>query len=387
MATRLAIVTTDIYAMTVLGRGQLEYFRDKGVDLTLVCGGDAGKFAALKARSVGRVVRVPLRRKPSLTADLAALILLWWLFVRNRFDAVVCSTPKAMLLGSIAAALALQPNRTAFVRGRAYENYAGFKRRVYEAFDRVVFACSHKVIFLSRSLREAYRDDGLDAGAKGMIVRAGSSNGVDVERFKQPTAAQRVGLRERLEMDPSGFHIVLAARIAPDKGIATALDLVDRLADRMDVHWWFVGGVEDEDLFAGLKARSSCNVRHVDHTDCLQDWLGAADLHFMPSRREGFGNVAAEAAATGLPTFAFDVVGLRDSVKDGVSGKLFTLDDLDVVERAIRTAADNRVEFRTRFPEARAWVETTFPQKAIWDEFLETYLTAGQRQLPLSDRR
>ena len=378
MAARLAIVTTDIYAMSVLGRGQLEYFRDKGVDLTLICGGAADKFSALEARRVGRVVRVSLRRKPSLVADLAALFSLWRLFVRNRFDAVVCSTPKAMLLGSIAAACALQPNRTAFVRGRAYENYTGIKRGVYETFDRIAFACSHKVIFLSRSLREAYREDGLDPDRKGMVVRAGSSNGVDVERFEQPTKAERSALRDQLGMEPDEFHIVLAARIAPDKGIATGLELIDRLADRKDVHWWFVGGVEDDDLLAGLKARSTCNVRHVDHTDRLQDWLGAADLHFMPSRREGFGNVAAEAAATGLPTFAFDVVGLRDSVKHGVSGKLFALDDLDAIEQAIRAAANDGQEFRSRFPDARAWVQTTFPQKAIWDDFLATYLKAGQ---------
>ena len=374
----LAIVVTDIYAMNVLGRGQLEHFNEAGVDLTLVCGGDRDKFEPLKARGVGEVVRVPLQRKPHFVHDLLAFIALLKIFLTRRFDAVVCSTPKAMLLGSIAAAVTMQPNRTVFVRGRAYENFRGAKRAVYEWFDRLSFLCSHRVIFLSPSLREAYADDGLSAGTKGTIIGAGSSNGVDTGRFRPVGGDARASLRRSLGFRDEAFNIVFAGRIAPDKGIATGLQLIDRLADRKDIAWHFVGGVEDDALHAALTARRHLRVRHVDHTDRLEQWLAAADLHFMPSEREGFGNVAVEAAATGTPTFAFDVVGLRDSVSGGTSGQLFPFGDVAALEQAIRKAADDPAGFRNRFARAREWAALTFPQEATWDAYLANYLAAGR---------
>jgi phosphatidylinositol alpha-1,6-mannosyltransferase len=53
----------------------------------------------------------------------------------------------------------------------------------------------------------------------------------------------------------------------------------------------------------------------------------AADVHVFPVRDipadvEGFGMVAIEAAAHGLPTVAFAVGGVPDAVNDGVSGTL-----------------------------------------------------------------
>lgn len=58
----------------------------------------------------------------------------------------------------------------------------------------------------------------------------------------------------------------------------------------------------------------------------------AADVHVFPVRHipddpEGFGMVAIEAAAHGLPTVAFASGGVVDAVKDGVSGYLVEKDD------------------------------------------------------------
>lgn len=58
----------------------------------------------------------------------------------------------------------------------------------------------------------------------------------------------------------------------------------------------------------------------------------AADMHVFPVRAmpgdaEGFGMVALEAAAHGLPTVAFDAGGVADAVADGRSGWLLAAED------------------------------------------------------------
>ncbi|AAZ56501.1 putative glycosyltransferase [Thermobifida fusca YX] len=70
--------------------------------------------------------------------------------------------------------------------------------------------------------------------------------------------------------------------------------------------------------------------------------LAGATLHVTPSEFEGWGLTVIEAAAHGVPTVAYDVDGLRDSVRHGETGWLVRDGETltDVVERALRELAD-----------------------------------------------
>src|SRR5690606_32783226 len=50
--------------------------------------------------------------------------------------------------------------------------------------------------------------------------------------------------------------------------------------------------------------------------------VSGARLNVTASEFEGWGLTVIEAAALGIPTVAYDVPGLRDSVRDGVTGWL-----------------------------------------------------------------
>lgn len=52
---------------------------------------------------------------------------------------------------------------------------------------------------------------------------------------------------------------------------------------------------------------------------------------------------------SGVPTFAFDVVGVRDSVSNHVSGRLFPFGSVAEISEAIIEAADNPKNLKKSF--------------------------------------
>jgi glycosyltransferase involved in cell wall biosynthesis len=371
---RLAFIATSAISLNQLMRGQLEFLRSSGVDLDLYCGGPNDQLAMLKERCAGRVCYVPFRREPHLFWDVASLL---WLIVRlalNRYDAVIYSTPKAMLLGSLAASITLQRYRIAWVRGRGYENFRGRKRRIYAALDRLTFRLSDEVLFVSRSLQAAYSKDGVDPGAKGKIVGFGSSNGVDLHRFRPLGPAERSMLRRDLDLTDKDFVIAVVGRIRRDKGSEEVLNLARRMKDVANLRILMVGMIEESGIEKKLRRIRGGLVRWYPSSQSVERYFQVADLHLFLSHREGFGNVAIEAAAVGVPTFGFNVVGVRDSVVADRTGAFFDFGDIAGLETAIRAAVKDPAKLKKRFANARATVDRRFAQARVWDEYARIFL-------------
>ncbi|MDA3876482.1 MAG: glycosyltransferase, partial [Halothiobacillus sp.] len=94
----------------------------------------------------------------------------------------------------------------------------------------------------------------------------------------------------------------------------------------------------------------------------------AADVLIFPVQHktgdsEGFGMVAIEAAAHGLPTVAFDAGGVGDAVSDGASGRLIPAGNNAAFTAAVLELLDNPLpsEKSQIFAAQFAWVQ--FNQK------------------------
>ncbi|MFT4177976.1 MAG: glycosyltransferase family 4 protein [Thermomonas sp.] len=113
----------------------------------------------------------------------------------------------------------------------------------------------------------------------------------------------------------------------------------------------------------------------------LGDIYRACDVHVFPVRElpgdpEGFGMVAVEAAAHGLPTVAFATGGIVDAVAEGQSGYLVPPGDYAVLSDAIlRVLSDGDGCWKARaeqFAQGFAW--------AVFGEKLQAALTINERQ-------
>ncbi|WP_460490704.1 glycosyltransferase family 4 protein, partial [Corynebacterium nasicanis] len=121
-------------------------------------------------------------------------------------------------------------------------------------------------------------------------------------------------------------HLVTLSRLVPHKQIEHAIDVVAALRDRelvLDVigsGWW-------EERLREHARRRGVSDRVIFHGQVTEDYkhalLARADVHLMPSRKEGWGLAVMEAAQHAVPTLGYrSAGGLRDSIVDGETGVL-----------------------------------------------------------------
>lgn len=372
----VCFIVTDSISFQMLCRGQFEYFQDNSdFDMTFIAGGIEENFNKLMERKVGNVFNAKFVRKPSLINDIKSLILLTHYLHRNHFDLVIYSTPKALLLGSLATSLTRHKNTVAIIRGRAYENYKGPKRKIYQLLDKVSLFSSNKVLFISKSLLNVYLEENLVNISKSYIIDAGSSNGVDTNKFKpndKITSQANNGMR-RNEVRPDQCNILIAGRVCIDKGVKDVAEVIQNVT-RNNVFFTFVGPIEDTESEIIIQSLLSqyTNVKYVPYTDSIEDYFKESHLHLFLSHREGFGNVAIEAASSGVPTFCYDVIGVKDSVLDGVSGKKFKFKDTKSVIEEINKIK-NVSDLKRTYPNCRDWAIENFKQEKVWNSYLRFY--------------
>lgn len=71
------------------------------------------------------------------------------------------------------------------------------------------------------------------------------------------------------------------------------------------------------------------NIEFVGETSKVEKYYKDASLLILTSQSEGFGMVITEAATFGIPTIAFNILGLRDIIINGIDGYLINTYDVD----------------------------------------------------------
>ena len=365
------MVTSEMTAATFL-KGYLASLRAHGFDVTLVASSEGGLERLAAAEGVS-VEPVPMRREPSPGTDVVSLLRTVRLFRRLRPEIVVTATPKASLLGMLAAAMTRVPVRVYQVWGLRIETERGLRRLVLEALERLTLRLASHITANSTSLAAEVRRYAL--GRRVDMVGHGSSHGVDLERFNRSAEMPALpgGLPEALAKDR--LIVGSVGRVHRDKGILTLLQAMHAVAAERPATLLVVGPDEDAATEARLaEDHGPLRVIRVGAVDDPRPWFLAMDIHVLPTLREGFPNVVLEAAALGVPTITTDATGARDSVIDGVTGRIVPAGDPESLAIAIASLASDPLE-RERFAIAgRAHVERHFEQQAVWDaqgSFLE----------------
>ena len=222
----LYLLTDEI--SSVLVRGQLGHLVEAGLRRH---GRDAGsrdpatrRTRATSGMRACAVEHLPFVREPSPVADLRALWATIRLIRRLRPTIVNASTPKAGLLGMLAAWLCRVPVRVYVVRGFRFETATGWRRRLFRSLEWVAIRCANHVVFNSRSLLAVGERERLIRPGRGEVIGGGSGNGIDVARFADDVLPTRDEAREQFGLPADATVVGFVGRFTRDKGIADLID-------------------------------------------------------------------------------------------------------------------------------------------------------------------
>jgi glycosyltransferase involved in cell wall biosynthesis len=376
---RLAHITTAACTPVFL-KGQLAYMGGRGFEVVVISAPGDGRFPVdefrlLREREQVSTIGLPMVREISPLKDLVSLIRIYRVLRRLRPAIVNAGTPKAGLLGMIAACAAGVPVRIYFLHGLRLETARGVKRFVLCAAERCASALAHRVICVSESLRRLYVTLGFSTEAKTCVLGEGTANGVDADEFI-PTSQARA-LRARLRIPDGGPVVGFVGRLTRDKGVPELLDAFDQVvASFPDARLLMLGDFESGDPIPESYIKRLHNHPQVVMTGNVFDprsYYPIMDVLALPSYREGYGNVVLEAAAAQVPTVAFRATGSVDAVCDGVTGTLVPLGDVDAFARALLRYLSDDFLRHEHGKAGRERVLTHFRPEIIWESLYAEY--------------
>ena len=258
------------------------------------------------------LVKLPFRRM----RDFQALFRLWLLIRKIQPSTLITHQWFANTVGRIAGVCAGVPHILAFEHSTD-DTRKPFKQRMVDRFLQYVSV----VIAVSPWVRESLLRSGIKDKHTQVIA-----NGITQESYM---TVLRPGVHKP-------FCFVFIGRLIRDKGVDVLLDAFARgVSDyaRLQV-------VGDGPEMKHLRRQATSLgldqvVTFLGSTIDVVSVLTKSDCLVLPSRREGFGLVALEALASGIPVVASDIPSLAEFVKEEENGLLVPVGDADALAQTM----------------------------------------------------
>lgn len=384
---RLVRIMTVPLSIEYILRGQLAYFREQQFEVDSVSADGPERESVIEREKVAHTI-IPFTRKITPFQDLYCLILLIRFLIRIKPHIVHTQTPKAGLLGMMAAWICGVPVRIHTVGGMPLMEATGVKRKILTYAEKLTYACAHQVWPNSNSLRDFIVQDLKVNPNKLVVIGHGSSNGIDTEKFKRTPAlmAEATALRQHHGLKTQDVAFCFVGRLVRDKGIQELAEAFTRLSQRYpSVKLFLLGHFEDE-----LDPISDQHKKLINNNPAIIAtgfstrvplYMAASDIFVFPTYREGFPNVVLQACAMELPSIVTNINGCNEIIQHQKNGLIIEPKDVDALYAAMEKLLTDSVLRQSLAEQSRTDVVRLFDQQIFWNNLKQAYFTLLQERV------
>ncbi len=380
---KLIRITTVPISFKVLLKGQLRFMASNGFDVKGVS--SEGKELQEVVENEGIVMKaVNMSRKITPFQDLKSLWEMWNFLRKEKPQIVHTHTPKAGIIGMLAARLAGVPHRLHTVAGLPLMEATGTKRKILNFVEKLTYSSATRVYPNSKGLYDFILQNNFTQSNKLKIIGNGSSNGINTTFFspEQVTETERVTLREKLNIQPDDFVFVFVGRIVSDKGINELIKAFSELQaaennELTGIKLLLVGGLESDldplnpETLAEINQNK--DIISAGFQQDVRPFFAISDALAFPSYREGFPNVVMQAGAMGLPSIVSDINGCNEIIVEGENGLIIPPKNVKKLKEKMLTLARDKNLYIELKENSRRMIENRYEQSVVWKALLEEY--------------
>ncbi len=380
---KLIRITTVPISFKVLLKGQLRFMASNGFDVKGVSS-DGEELKEVHENEGIVMEAINMSRKITPFQDLKSLWEMWNFLRKEKPQIVHTHTPKAGIIGMLAARLAGVPHRLHTVAGLPLMEATGIKRKILNFVEKLTYSSTTRVYPNSKGLYDFILQNNFTQSNKLKIIANGSSNGINTTFFSpdQVSETERVALREKLNIQPDDFVFVFVGRIVSDKGINELIKAFSELQavennELMGIKLLLVGGLESDldplnpETLAEINQNK--DIISVGFQQDVRPFFAISDALAFPSYREGFPNVVMQAGAMGLPSIVSDINGCNEIIVEGENGLIIPPKNVEKLKEKMLTLARDKNLYIKLKENSRRMIENRYEQSVVWNALLEEY--------------
>ena len=376
---KLIRITTVPMALRYLLPGQMHFMANNGFDVVMISA-DGKELAEVIAKEQCRHIIVPMTRKITPLQDLKCLLRLIKIFRKEKPDIVHTHTPKAGLLGMMAAKFCGVKVRIHTVAGLPLMVEKGFKHQLLKFIEKLTYASANHIWPNSNSLMQFIIKNKLCKTAKLSIIAKGSTNGIQLNRFNKENLQPEIidEIKTQINYSANNIYLLCIGRLVVDKGIAELVHVFTRLQKANDNLVLILVG-EYETTLDPLPSETlheieiNPSIIHINWTTQVEYYMKLADLFVFPSHREGFPNVLLQAGAMGLPVICSHITGNIDIVTNNETGLIFDSGNEQQMLKLLQYALLHPQHMQNMAKKLQQEIKENYPRENIWQNMLEAY--------------
>ncbi len=379
---KLIRITTIPLSLEKLLENQLAFMR-KHYEVTAVSS-ERERLEAFGREQGVSTYTIDLTRKITPVKDLKAVYNLYRYLRREQPHIVHTHTPKAGVVGMIAARLANVPHRLHTVAGLPLLETTGVKRFILNQVEKLTYYCATKVYPNSQGLKDIIINENFTTPNKLKIIGKGSSNGIDTTYFSVSDELLEISNRKRNELSipETDIVFVFVGRMVSDKGINELVDAFIQLCNDSEKCSLLLVGPLESDLDPLLPKTEEAIEKHpkIFTTGFVSDvrpYFAFAKALVFPSYREGFPNVVLQAGAMGLPSIVSNINGCNEIIADDTNGIIVPVKSSTALFEAMRYYLNNPNVCNRHANNAREIIVKKYERSEIWEALLAEYKSLG----------